>query len=127
MVEEALSGSIGQGERNVARMHTVMDSGASKFIDAMPLVIFTEMSDQQCKSGVWNYLGLSIGPVNPGALRCQCGTLMSDPDHPHTCVHFGGARIGRHDMYENAWYRGMKRAGMSVCKQAKNRHLQLQG
>ena len=50
------------------------------------LVIFTEMSDHQYKSGVWNYLGLSIGPVNPGALRCQCGTLMSDPDHPHMCA-----------------------------------------
>ena len=79
------------------------------------------------KSGVWNYLGLSVGPVNPGSLRCQCGTLMSDPDHPHTCVHLSGARIGRHDICENAWYRGMQRTGMSVSKQPKNRHLQMQG
>ena len=91
-----------RGERNVASMHTVMDSGASKFMDAMPLAIFMKMSDQQYKSGVWNYLGLSIGPVNPGSLRCQCGTLMSHPDHPHTYVHLGGARIGRHDTCKNA-------------------------
>ena len=52
---------------------------------------------------------------------------MSDPDHPHTCVHLSGARIGRHDICENAWYRGMQRAGMSVSKQPKNQHLQMQG
>ena len=31
-----------RGERNLARMHRVMDSGASKFMDAMPLVILNE-------------------------------------------------------------------------------------
>ena len=36
-----------RSERNLASMHTVMDGGASKFMDAMPLVIFTEMSDQK--------------------------------------------------------------------------------
>ena len=96
-------------------------------MDATPLVIFKQMNDQQYKSGVWNYMGLSVGPVNPGSLRCQCGTLMPDPDHPHTCVHLGGARIGRHDIRKNAWYRGMQHAGMSVSKQPKNRHLQAQG
>ena len=45
-------------------MHSNIDSGASKFMDAMSLVIFTHMNDQQYKSGVWNYLGLSEGPVN---------------------------------------------------------------
>ena len=105
---------------------TVSDSGASKFMDAMPFCIFLQMNDQQYKSGVWNHLGLSVGPVNPGSLRCQCGTLMSDPDHPHTCVLLSGARIGRHDICENAWYRGMQSAGMSVSKQPKNRHLQMQ-
>ena len=78
-----------RGKRDLARMHSVIDGGASKFMDAMPFVNFTQMGDQQYKSGVWNYLGFSISPVNPGSLRCQCGSLMSDPDHPHTCVHLG--------------------------------------
>ena len=76
-----------RGERNVAGMHSVMDSGASKCMDAMRFGIFMQMNDHQYKSGVWNYLSLIIGPVNPGSLRCQCGTLMSDPDYPtHMCT-----------------------------------------
>ena len=91
---------------------------------AMPFVILTQMNDQQYKPDVGNYLGLSVGPVNLGSLRCQCWTLLSDPDHPQTCVHLGGANIGRHDTYKSAWYRGMQHAGMSVSKQPKNQHLQ---
>ena len=60
------------------------DSGASKFMDAMPLVIFTQTNDQQYKSGVWNYLGLSLGPVNPGSLRCQRGPTLTT--HTHVCT-----------------------------------------
>ena len=61
-------------------------------------VIFTQMNDQQYKSGVWNHLGLSVDPVNPGSLRCECGSSMSDPNHPRTCVHLDSARIGSHDI-----------------------------
>ena len=86
-----------RGERNLARLHGVIDSGASKFMDAMHFCIFLQMNDQQYESGVWNYLGVSVGPVNPGSLCCQCVTLMSDPDHPHTCVHLSGTRIGHRD------------------------------
>ena len=96
-------------------------------MDAMPFCIFLQMNDQQDKSGVWNYLGLSVGAVNPGSLRCQCGTHSCPTRTTHTCVHLSGARIGRHDICEIACYRGMQRAGMSVSKQPKNRHLQMQG
>ena len=89
------------------------------------LFIFTQMNDQQCKSGIRNYLGLRAGPVNPRSLHCQCGTLMSDPDHPYTILHLSAARIGRNDICESALYRGMQRAGMSVSKQPKNRHVQV--
>ena len=65
--------------------------------------------------------------MNLSSLRCQCGTLMSDPDDAHRCVHLSGARIGCHDICESTWYRGLQRAGMSVSKQPKNRHLQMQG
>ena len=115
------------GEQNIAKMYSVMDSGASKFMDVMPFVIYTQMNDQQYRSGVWNYLGLSVGPVNPGSLRCQWGLFMTEPDHLHSCMHLSGAIVGRKDFCENAWYRGVQRAGMSASKQPKNLHLQMQG
>ena len=49
-----------RGERNLARLHSVIDSGASKFMDAMPFCIFLQMNDQQYESGVWNYLSLIV-------------------------------------------------------------------
>ena len=49
-----------RGERNLARMHSVIHSGASKFMDAMPFCIFLQMNDQQYESGVWNYLSLIV-------------------------------------------------------------------
>ena len=58
-----------RGEQILARMHSVIDSGASKFMDAMPFVFNTQVNDHQYESGVWNYLGLSVSPVNPGSLR----------------------------------------------------------
>jgi hypothetical protein len=51
---------------SLARLHSVMDSGASKFMDAMPFCIFVQMNDHQFKSGVWNSLGHNVGPVSPG-------------------------------------------------------------
>ena len=90
----------------------------------MPFRNILQMNDHRYKSGVWNYLG--IGPVNPGSMRCECETLMSDTDHPHICVHLMGARIGPHDVFANAWYRVMQRAGMYVSKRPRNQHLQMQ-
>ena len=68
-----------RGERNLARLHSFIDSGASKFMDAMPFCIFLQMNDQQYKSGVWNYLGLSVGPVNPGLSLIH----ISEPTRPY--------------------------------------------
>lgn len=66
-----------RGERNFSRMHSAMDSGASKFVafgNAMTFGFFTQMNEQQNKSGVWKCRGCSVGPLNPGSLRCQSGT-----------------------------------------------------
>ena len=84
------------GERNLVSMHTAVDSGTSKFVDAMLFGTFMQINYHQYKSGVWNHLGISISLANPGSLCCQFGTLVSDPDHPHSCVHLGGERIGRY-------------------------------
>ena len=123
---ESTAGRI-RGERNPPSMHTVTDSRASKFMGAMPFGICTQ-NDQQWNSGVWHELSLSLGPVNlSGVSALSAWDLMPDPDHPHTCVHLGGAIIGRHDICDHTWYRGMQCAGMSVGNQPKNRHLQAQG
>ena len=42
-----------RGECNMARLHSVIDSGAFKFMDAMPFCIFLQMNDRQFKSGAW--------------------------------------------------------------------------
>ena len=62
------------------------------------------MNDEPYKSGVWNYLGLSAGPVNPGCMCCDDEPLMFDPDIPHTCVYStSSAIISRGDIRYNAW------------------------
>ena len=113
-----------RAQRNLARLHSITDDTASKFMDALPMWQFLEMSNGQFKSGVRYYLGLSPAPVDPGTLRCECGVSLSTPDHAQTCSKLSGARIGRHDIGENCWYRGMHRAGLAACKQPTNRHLE---
>ena len=118
--EHCISGQSASGVNAASPDCSVTHTCASKPMDAMPFCVLLQMNNDQYKPGTWNYLDIRDGLVNPWSVRSQCGTLMSGPDHPHTCVHLNGARMGQCDIHENGRYRGMQRAGMYVSKKSKN-------
>ena len=49
---------------------------------------------------------------------CECGTLISDPDYQHICVHLSGARSGRHDICKSVRMVPRNAVRRHACEQA---------